>query len=99
MLFNKYLLSQIISIHALQAECDAVVVFYFCRNFDFYPRTPSGVRRNGNGDTQSTDEDFYPRTPSGVRLPIGCLTKTSALFLSTHSKRSATFLTALFPRR
>ena len=58
--------------------------------FDFYPRTPSGVRPRFCYD-QWSQIYFYPRTPSGVRLPPnGPTLSTITIFLSTHSKRSAT---------
>ena len=56
-----------ISIHALQAECDNQELITFAHEFNFYPRTPSGVRLTPFFIGHITF-NFYPRTPSGVRL-------------------------------
>ena len=66
---NIRYLAIIISIHALQAECDRFSLGLTPPFSNFYPRTPSGVRLQ-LALLVVYHNDFYPRTPSGVRLPF-----------------------------
>ena len=81
--------AQAVSIHALLAECDSMLMA--CKTFIrcFNPRTPCGVRpvlMRGLGKRAC----FNPRTPCGVRLFGGARPLHRNQFQSTHSLRSAT---------
>ena len=55
-----------ISIHALLAESDAVLLHYALHGANFYPRSPCGERHRRQG--KRPDElYFYPRSPCGER--------------------------------
>ena len=89
--FNKN--RRTVSIHALLAECDARPVDHITGIFRFNPRTPCGVRlfpRRG----RFLLAGFNPRTPCGVRPVQGGRVRFEMEFQSTHSLRSATFLSA-----
>ena len=55
-----------VSIHALLAECDKIMINYIHQREGFNPRTPCGVRQDTSGGAWST-MSFNPRTPCGVR--------------------------------
>ena len=84
-----------VSIHALLAECDPVLMRGLGKRACFNPRTPCGVR---HGDVAGTIGlfGFNPRTPCGVRLPVCPLYLAKDGFQSTHSLRSATACPAAF---
>ena len=84
------MINNVISIHALQAECDSQKNLLSFLLLHFYPRTPSGVRPKGAMHIVDANVNFYPRTPSGVRPDATALALSRWGFLSTHSKRSAT---------
>ena len=59
-----------VSIHALLAECD-IALWSACSAVGcFNPRTPCGVRREGNAGAYDRP-CFNPRTPCGVRRRLG----------------------------
>ncbi len=60
-----------VSIHALLAECDAVVAVVAVGSGGFNPRTPCGVRLLGM-PSRGARTSFNPRTPCGVRLSYKC---------------------------
>ena len=55
----------------------------------FYPRSPRGERRGGQGKTQGGNY-FYPRSPRGERHVITCIKLKKEKFLSTLPARGAT---------
>ena len=55
-----------ISIHALLAESDAKTFEHYYNQYDFYPRSPCGERRNSPVVVPRTGH-FYPRSPCGER--------------------------------
>ena len=55
-----------ISIHALLAESDVMLVESFSDNRHFYPRSPCG-ERPVNIQRPTTEKNFYPRSPCGER--------------------------------
>ena len=78
-----------VSIHALLAECD-IALWSACSAVGcFNPRTPCGVRREGNAGAYDRP-CFNPRTPCGVRPSAFCRGVWTVSFQSTHSLRSAT---------
>ena len=58
-------------------------------SFRFNPRTPCGVRLEGQ-DPSTATRSFNPRTPCGVRRKPTVLKTFFRKFQSTHSLRSAT---------
>ena len=58
-----------ISIHALLAESDLVLVSMICLPRDFYPRSPCGERPS-TGSAANFSSDFYPRSPCGERHDV-----------------------------
>ena len=83
-----------ISIHALQTECDheSLTKRVDCDNF--YPRTPNGVRQLGlavDSPIGSISIHALQTECDTMCNGSGCL---KSIFLSTHSKRSATTQTA-----
>ena len=80
-----------VSIHALLAECDNVLMEYFPLCNRFNPRTPCGVRPEARRPLP-LKHCFNPRTPCGVRLVLPCEVLPIRQFQSTHSLRSATIL-------
>ena len=89
---NCYL-DNIISIHALLAESDALVWCSSGGAFDFYPRSPCGERLNcsRNGFAMRY---FYPRSPCGERRHRAVNVQSPTAFLSTLSLRRATLAVA-----
>ena len=81
--------NQIVSIHALLAECDSRMPLLRPLRHRFNPRTPCGVRHSSCGG-RGRISGFNPRTPCGVRPPTSFITRIHKLFQSTHSLRSAT---------
>ena len=79
-----------ISIHALLAESDSMLISLFCGCFDFYPRSPCGERRP-HGQKHINSRTFLStlslrratREPTAFRTP-------HHRFLSTLSLRRAT---------
>ena len=55
-----------ISIHALLAESDAIVLWIAKQGRDFYPRSPCG-ERHLPGKIIKKEQNFYPRSPCGER--------------------------------
>ncbi len=80
---------QVVSIHALLAECDRTSSAAGPSLPGFNPRTPCGVRHVAARQVVRASS-FNPRTPCGVRLFTGSVTVSQYLFQSTHSLRSAT---------
>ena len=70
--FACYILSLLISIHALLAESDKQKADSAEGLPYFYPRSPCGERRCQGGHTQLRCAHFYPRSPCGER-PISAL--------------------------
>ena len=60
----------VISIHALQTECDGSTPGKCPGLINFYPRTPNGVRPAMSLKPKYCLY-FYPRTPNGVRQNVG----------------------------
>ena len=56
-----------ISIHALLAESDGCQRGPGVSDFDFYPRSPCGERRENRQPCGHPTRDFYPRSPCGER--------------------------------
>ena len=78
-----------ISIHALQTECDAYsgqLALQSKISIHALQTECDGNRIN----IHHAAMNFYPRTPNGVRPARGVYIYIVRLFLSTHSKRSAT---------
>ena len=84
---------EIVSIHALLAECDQTPILLPFTQTGFNPRTPCGVRRVYL-ITPSCLSSFNPRTPCGVRQRRDYSASSEMLFQSTHSLRSATLTPA-----
>ena len=57
----------VISIHALLAESDAIVLCITKQCRDFYPRSPCGERPH-RIRLEMACRNFYPRSPCGERL-------------------------------
>ena len=79
----------IVSIHALLAECDLFRPPLLSHARCFNPRTPCGVRLF-RPPLLSHARCFNPRTPCGVRRQKATCPRCRAWFQSTHSLRSAT---------
>ena len=83
-----------ISIHAPHAGCDRPPFRPQPRAYNFNPRTPCGVRRQG-GCGELDPVYFNPRTPCGVRLVLNMETGALTAFQSTHPMRGATSSTSM----
>ena len=79
-----------ISIHALLAESDLVLVSMTCPLRDFYPRSPCGERLVVVVVVLYIVGNFYPRSPCGERRHIRVRFFQQSPFLSTLSLRRAT---------
>ena len=58
---------RLISIHALLAESDVVVVLHIVGGANFYPRSPCGERLLDLTPSGQLIPNFYPRSPCGER--------------------------------
>ena len=83
-------LDNIISIHALLAESDLLLVEILVKSQNFYPRSPCGERPLDAGGNDLSKKDFYPRSPCGERPYCLNSTNKNLTFLSTLSLRRAT---------
>ena len=84
-----YTKAEIISIHALLAESDAVTTVVVGPSRDFYPRSPCGERRRTK-TVLAEIGNFYPRSPCGERRHRTYQINAKREFLSTLSLRRAT---------
>ena len=78
-----------ISIHALQTECDSERS-NIIHDYHISIHALQAECDTGKLFTETLYPNFYPRTPSGVRLHQLAFAIIDTIFLSTHSKRSAT---------
>ena len=78
-----------ISIHALLAESDGILLSLALHKRDFYPRSPCGERRNFS-QKRHPPHNFYPRSPCGERPRNTSIAGRITSFLSTLSLRRAT---------
>ena len=85
-----FALKQLVSIHALLAECDPGFFIDDDCPDGFNPRTPCGVRLAIIHREQPGTMSFNPRTPCGVRPRREGTWCAPTMFQSTHSLRSAT---------
>ena len=79
-----------ISIHALQTECDSYPASVAQKSFDFYPRTPNGVRLKRFSTAWTFEVFLSTHSKRSATNDDGGLVPKVQVFLSTHSKRSAT---------
>ena len=79
----------VVSIHALLAECDYQRATPPHTSQSFNPRTPCGVR-HARRCYHPQCKRFNPRTPCGVRPLRAMQCRACVRFQSTHSLRSAT---------
>ena len=80
----------LISIHALLAESDIVMVGLLMFNLYFYPRSPCGERQWSGSQQPRGTTNFYPRSPCGERHNTRTYRVYCPAFLSTLSLRRAT---------
>ena len=79
-------IKEAISIHAPRVGCDPAFPPQRLRRRYFNPRTPCGVRPQGQAHGRLTRWNFNPRTPCGVR-PIKALLSRIDALISIHAPR------------
>ena len=78
-----------ISIHALLAESDLIVVL-LCHHISISIHALLAESDRGHSQREHGQKNFYPRSPCGERLQPATLRRRSVAFLSTLSLRRAT---------
>ena len=87
---QKHLISQTISIHALLAESDGILLTLTIGFSEFLSTLSLRRATHPSAMSSSGKAYFYPRSPCGERHDTSSLMKCQAKFLSTLSLRRAT---------